>query len=303
MITQLPTYNDFEDAGVSYLNMAWDIVADLYWHIENSDIELWDDNDEETDAYWKAAQKPLANALSLVQQGIEFLLKAKIIYVSPFLLLYGSPRDWPAKCQSVDTQFADFKTIDSQDLIRVHDTVLSSRLDESFKGLIEKLRRNRNSIMHTVDVALRISSLDIFIDILEVSHHLLAPKKWGFYRRSYLEETHTSVAYSPDHIELLVIREFLTVLDFTKPSAALKYFDFNKKQRKYICSNCAHNSGDDGLLPETALLRPNSPSSTNVYCFICDTEYSVKRQKCAQKECKGNVIELEENVCLTCLES
>ena len=283
--------------------MAWDIVADLHWHIENSDIEQWDDDGEEgeeTDAYWEAAQKPLANALFLVQQGIEFLLKAKIVCVSPFLLLYGSHRDWPAKCQSNDTQFADFKTIDSQDLIRVHDTVSSPRLDESFKSLIEHLRRTRNSIMHTVDAALRISSKDIFIAILEVSHHLSAPYKWVYYRRLYLEETHTSVAYSPDHVESQVIREFTTVLDLIQPADSIKYFNFNKKQRQYICSKCAYNSRDEDLLPKTALLQPNSPSSTKVYCFICENEYSVKRENCNQKECKGNVIEAEGGVCLTC---
>ena len=104
-----------------------------------------------SDEYWASAQKPLSVALALVQQGTELLLKSRIIEVSPFLIFKGDPSLWPSGCDKQEISFSEFKTIDAQDLIRVHDTVVTSRLTEEFKNRYENLRRKRNTIMHTVD--------------------------------------------------------------------------------------------------------------------------------------------------------
>ena len=91
MIIDIPTANDFQHAGIEFINLAMDQVFSLYDNIENSELEEWGDCDE-IESYWKSAQRTLSNALTLVQQGIEFLLKGRIVNVSPFLLISGEPR-------------------------------------------------------------------------------------------------------------------------------------------------------------------------------------------------------------------
>lgn len=65
----------------------------------------------------------LSSSLSLVQQAIEFFLKGAIVDTSPYLLIVDEPRNWPAGCSMQDIPFANFRTLDAQDLPRVHDTV------------------------------------------------------------------------------------------------------------------------------------------------------------------------------------
>ncbi|MCI0358588.1 MAG: hypothetical protein L0211_08900 [Planctomycetaceae bacterium] len=76
MITDVPTSDDFQQAGVGFLNLAWDTVYELAR--DSLNYQEWDYYGDEELEYWQAAQRPLATALALTQQGIELLLKAKI---------------------------------------------------------------------------------------------------------------------------------------------------------------------------------------------------------------------------------
>ena len=177
MITEIPSADDFKQSGIAFLNLAWDSAAQLHFQFEDAKEGYWYENEdafekEVPDQYWAAAQRPLATAVTLVQQGLEFLLKGRIAEVSPFFLISRSPAEWPKGCTSSDTRFADFKTIDAQDLVRVHDTVASAKLSEEIVKKFEFLRRQRNTIMHTVDREVRFTAFDIFRDVLVVSHEL-----------------------------------------------------------------------------------------------------------------------------------
>src|ERR1700690_1070563 len=76
MIIEVPSYLDFEEAGVSMLNLGWNAVADLFRDLELADVKSWDDDGKTTEEFWDAAKHPMSIALALVQQGIELLLKA-----------------------------------------------------------------------------------------------------------------------------------------------------------------------------------------------------------------------------------
>lgn len=135
MIIEIPTSDEFQRAGLGFLNLAVDQVIELYDQLEQSGVE-----EDVREEYWESAQQPLATALTLVQQGAEFLLKAKIADVSPFLLIDGSPSSWPRGSDQQDTPFSDFRTIDAHDLPKAHDSVASVRLSEEFKTQFEQLR-------------------------------------------------------------------------------------------------------------------------------------------------------------------
>ena len=306
MITNIPTHNDFAEQGITFLNLAWDAVLELlldYAHAEEHEAIA----DEEQPAdYWKAAQKHFSTAIALTQQGVELLLKAKIAQVSPYLLISSRAVEMPSKCDKQDTSFSAFRTPDAQDLVKIHDTVANERLPEDFKILYERLRVARNMIFHTVDKESVFTEKDIIHDILAVSDFLIEPRKWTFYRKSYLEERPSSIAWSTDAVSSLLCREMLMVLSILPPAETQRYLGFNKKQRAYICPECTRQCGwaDDEIQPATAQLNPNSPSSVNVHCFVCLNDFDVVRKKCDRPDCKGNVIlDGEDCECLTCFAS
>lgn len=300
MIIDVPTSDEFRHAGIAYLNLAWSSTLELALNLDEACVEEWDDTGTVPDKYWQSAQRPLATAVSLLQQGAEFLIKSCIAEVSPFLLLDGSPRDWPRHCNQNDTPFSAFKTIDAQDLIRAHDTAVASRLTAAFIDRYERLRSLRNTVMHTIDPRLRFTATEVVVSILEVSENLIGPQSWLPTREQFLNHEPNSIASSADHVEPVLARECLKVIDMLQPAMLRKFFGFNPRQRRYHCYNCQLASADWGLDVTTAQLQPNMPASTNVYCFVCRKNASVVRQPCPNPECRGNVIEAEDKVCLTC---
>ncbi len=137
LIVDVPTSKDFEITGVGFLNLAWDSVLNLALGFDMAtnamvqhgitgksslDDEFEMAEKQLSDKYWEAAWHSLATAVVLAQQGTEFLLKARIAAISSFLLISRNPSDWPKGCDKRDASFADFRTIDAQDLIRAHDT-------------------------------------------------------------------------------------------------------------------------------------------------------------------------------------
>lgn len=300
MITDIPSPSDFEATAVSLLNLAWDTVSSLFQHAERSQLEQWDKDGEVTDEFWTAAQKPLGNAQALVQQGVEFLLKARISEVSPFLLLDRSVREWPSGSANRDTKYAEFRTIDAQDLVRLFNTVRPARLDAAFVHRIEEQRKARNTFIHSVNKSLRHSPQNLWITILDVSHHLIGPAKWLALRRAYLESTPASIAFSTDGVPIELAWESNQLIQGLKPSEQERYLGIAPNARRFICYHCAIECRDANFYPETAQLQPNSPDSTSVYCFLCEKIQPVYRIPCAAEGCKGNVIEANDMVCLTC---
>jgi len=302
VISEIPTPDEFTQSGTAYLNLAWDSTVQLALNLDEAHIDEWDTTGDVTDEYWAAAQRPLATAVTLVQQGTEFLLKARIASVSPFLLIAANPSDWPRGCQSSDTPFSHFKTIDAQDLLRVHDTVAGGRLSQQFATRFDALRRQRNSIMHTVDRRTRFTATEVINSILEISEHLLGPCSWVSCRRSFLETDPDSVAHSSDHVDCAIAREMDKIIDLLQPAALKRFFGFNKRQRRYVCYNCYLACRDWDLPVRTAQLKPNSPTSESVYCFVCEETLAVERRSCENDECKGNVLDADDGICLTCME-
>ena len=302
MITEIPTSDDFRQSGTAYLNLAWDSTVELALNLDDAHIDEWDTTGDVTDEYWAAAQRPLATAVTLVQQGIEFLLKARIAGVSPFLLITPNPSDWPRGCQTADTPFSEFKTIDAQDLVRVHDTVTDSRLPPEFVTRFETLRRQRNTIMHTVDRHTRFAATEVILSILEITESLLGKNVWVSCRRSFLENDPDAIAHTTDHVSGVMAREFLKVIDLLQPAMLQRFFGYNKRQRRYLCYNCQLACADWGLEARTAQLQPNSPVSKAVYCFVCEERTVVQRRSCREDDCRGNVLEATEGTCLTCFQ-
>lgn len=302
MILDIPTEKDFYNKGFLFLNFAWDIIFDLLAEYEYKFGEL---NKEHIEECWLKSQAKLAKSVALSQQGAEFLLKGKISKISPFLLLSGNPDNWPKKCDKNDILFSEFRTADAQDLIKIHDTVSEERLSENFTSIFRRLRKTRNSIFHSIDNKLSFTGKDIVIDILNITREFIGKDKWIEKRKGYIKkENHVD-----DNYELLrIIQELNITIKMLENKELIDSFNFSKKNRRYYCPYCCHEwlcYFDDGELKiKLAQLQPNTPESTNLYCFACRRNIQVQRTTCNNPDCKGNVINTDTSSdydCLTCL--
>lgn len=315
MIIDVPTGDDFKSAGIDFLNLAWNTLISLSTKLKDAEyfynVYYSDENEEVIDQlsseqYWKQAQRPLSTALSLIQQGTEFLLKGHIATVSPYLLILGDPSNYPSKSHERNIRFSEFKTIDAQDLVKVYNTVSTGRLPDNFRQRFEDLRSKRNIIMHTVDPELYIKTENLFVEILEICHYLIEPNSWIKIRGQFIQNEPESVLYSPETRELfnlMLALEINLVIDLLTPSANNKYFNFNKKTRRYFCPSCYsgfRENYEDEQIPRLAQLIPNEPTSNTIYCLVCNESYEVLREDCTAEDCLGNVIDPDDGTCLTC---
>lgn len=310
MITDLPTSLDFQHAGLGFLNYSWDAAIELVrMGIYIGDPDNWRDGSElrmsavfdvtnpDVADFWQSAQRHLATALALTQQGIELLLKAKISEVSPYLLLEGS---W-CKVPERDTAFADFRTIDSQDLIRVHNIVQSKRLPDDFKNRVNDLRQKRNKVFHSVDNRFEVTAKEVMFSIMDAVHHLVGERKWVSIRREAIESCPLT-SMDNDSLDGTLAQEFAMVIKPFSPVDVHRFLGLKERGRRYLCYHCHRSSRDFDQMPDCrfAILNPNSSKSTSLYCFVCDEETRVKRTACRSEYCPGNVIEAEDRVCMTC---
>lgn len=306
MITNIPKAGDFSEHSIMFLNLAWDTIFDLV--VEHSNILSWPhlaSDDELSKSYWQAAKGPLSIAHALAQQGAELALKSEIAAVSPFLLICSAPSDWPRGCDRSDAPFADFRTLDAQDLIRACNAVRNSPLPDQFVATFDKFRKQRNALFHTVDQRLEFSEKQIIRYILRIAH-VIAPGQWPALRDGYLAERPVFKAYAVEDVTNRLCEEMECLIGLLKHAELMEFFGFNKRQRRYICPRCYSDFNKDynAPYPRTAQLKPNSAASRNVHCFVCGNDITVLRRECQGDDCKGNVINAEhDHECLTCFEA
>ena len=141
------------------------------------------------------------------------------------------------------------------------------------------------------------AATEMLREILEIVHHLVAERGWPKVLR---EDAFGQPAQWADYnggTQWGLMSDWVRVADLLMATECKRYLGINKKQRRYLCPSC--HAID--LRPEPpfllAHLEPNEPTSTRLYCFVCDDWTNVKRVKCAH--CPGNVQD-EEDRCLTC---
>ena len=171
MIVNIPTHAEFQEQGMTLLNLAWDMIMELQLDLQyaeefQNEEDIDDDSHRQAEKYRAASQKPLAVTTALPQQGTEFLVKAAIAEVSPFLLVSGSVQSWPKGCDSNDTSFSEFRTVDAGDLVRMHDADTRVRISDEFKEQFSKMRQVRNTVFHSVDPGLRFNEREMILAIL-----------------------------------------------------------------------------------------------------------------------------------------
>ena len=241
--------------------------------------------------------------MALAHQGAEFLLKAQITRVSPFLLISGDLSKWPAHRNSISKSFADFRTVDAQDLPRLHDGVCPSPMPDVFRDRFEELRKLRNTVMHSVDTSRPFTVHDGVVAVLEISDALFGATSWHKRRKAYVDgqvNHWDPFGYSDFNPAYPFAKETLHVVDeILEPAQVIQFYGFDPKQRRYICRGCEETHADDRI--RSCLLTPKGAATTTIVCFCCFESFKVVRRDCTVGKCKGNVLDPDDyGYCLTC---
>jgi hypothetical protein len=300
MIKEIPTSDEFASAAYSQFDFAWDIVISFMTTLDEAGQYIKVDKDDQAQ-FWEAARQRILTSLIIAQQGVELAIKGRLVAFSPYLLL-GSPSDWPKDKTGEGIEFSEFKTIDAGELIKAYNMVSPQPFDKKFVELFERVRKVRNSAMHSVNAKLRISPKEVILIILEAHEHLFPDQSWVMARKEFLFSAPEAQVYDDnDHIDGDLVREYWAVFNLLSKSECERFFKVAAGVRKYICPACRYQSVKfGGPAPHYAVLEPNKPTSTTLWCFVCNDTHEVSRGRCSDVACKGNVISDEYACCCTC---
>jgi hypothetical protein len=323
MITEVPTQSDFEAAGLNQLYLAWQIAMQAiedYEEVEDTVdlVDYADETDQRSDAteqdidepyepsasdeYWAKSQPALANAFGLIQQAMEMALKGRIASISPFLLISRDPKDWPRGVDVGAVPFSEFRTLDAADLVKVHNTFARVPLDEDFRAFWDKVRRDRNKIMHSVS-AVSFDPATLVRTMLTAAQALFAEVPWP-QRLLDMEAEGKYAAYGlDDSTQNVVLRQIDIAVRHLSPAENRALLGYDVKRRSYLCPNCYGRANRDyqETWPQLAQLLSKSRDERTLHCIVCDDTVEVERLSCTNPDCPGDVI--HDAMCLTCVSS
>ncbi|MEF1203988.1 hypothetical protein QTO12_26090 [Vibrio owensii] len=313
MIREFPTKDDFYSAANGFLNSSWDSVTEHLHEFELlhgvvEDSEYGDDSK----LYWASAKQTLVNATALVQQAVEFYIKGRIVEVSPYLLLSGNPQSWPKGCNRKDIEFSAFRTLDAQDLIKVHDTVCSERFSDQFIQWNDDLRTIRNKVMHTVDKSVNVTPVELINFILYAHSYFCGSLTWFETRREYLENIPVNSMkriQSDDNYEANIVHsllnDFRLAINLLPPATCQKYFNYCKKTKHIHCPHCLNIASrmdfwDYEQAEELAKTYQKLPNTDIHLCRLCGYQGRVLEKNCGEWGCEGQLQDSESGICFSC---
>ncbi|MDC5849051.1 hypothetical protein OPW32_07480 [Vibrio europaeus] len=313
MILEFPTKDDFYSAANGFLNSSWDSVTEHLHEFEKLHGFVDDSEDQEdSKLYWASAKQTLVNATALVQQAVEFYIKGRIVEVSPYLLISGNPQSWPRGCNKQDIEFSAFRTLDAQDLIKVHDTVCHERFSDEFIQWNEALRTIRNKVMHTVDRTLNVTPEQLINFILFAHGYFNRSTNWFDARRAYLENTPVnsmkSIRSDSDYESYILnslLIDFRLAIDVLPPAVCKKYFGYDKKARNQHCPHCVSTVSrmdfwDFELIDDLGKTYQKTADPCFYSCNLCGYKGEVVEKQCEELGCEGQLQDRESGVCFSC---
>jgi hypothetical protein len=305
MITEIPTASEFQAAGLNQLYLAWQIAMQAMQDYEAvQDYVALDEADQESASteYWTKSQPALANAFGLVQQAMEMALKGRIASVSPFLLISRDPKDWPKGDDTGAVPFSEFRTLDAADLVKVHNTVSAVPLDKHFRAFWDEVRRDRNTIMHSVSPK-SFDPTTLVRTLMTAAHALFADVRWP-QRLLDMEAEGKYAAYGlDDSTQNIVMRQVDIAVRHLTPAENRRFFGYDVKRHSYICPNCYYRANRDAedSWPALAQFPSKSAGERALHCVVCDETVEVERIACTNPDCQGDVI--YDGICFTCVSS
>jgi hypothetical protein len=306
MITEIPTAEEFQAAGLNQIYLAWQIIIQTCHDFEQAkELAPSYIEEEETEtaaaAYWQKSQAVLANALGLIQQAMEMSLKGRIAAVSPYLLIARDPKDWPGKVDVQPVAFSEFRTLDAADLVKVHNTFAADPLNDEFKAFWDSVRRDRNKLMHSVS-AKTVDASSLIRTILTAIETLFSDVRWP--QRlwdMHADDKYAAYGIGGEYEQNIVMGQVDTAMKLLTPAEKKRFFGFDTKRRAYVCPGCwqAANRDWQDDWPALAQLTSKTKGCTILRCIVCADTTEIERIPCHNSDCKGDVI--FEDRCMTCM--
>ncbi len=301
MITNLPTYDDFEIVAKECFIQAFNLLFKVFDNYEEYNDEVIHD-EVKLEELWKYNNGTLRTSIILLHQGIETYLKGVVVRTSPFLLVEQKASDWPTLPKSLDKDYDTLFTIAGENLLHTFCAVTEIVVTTEMISFIESVRQKRNKAIHGAS-KLTTTAKDLLQDILQAYTYFFGKDKWFIDLKDFNYQNPLFGYFDWEYEDLMSYK----YLDFVESILGIKqlnkYISFNTNGRRYFCPSCKneidHKYGD--LKSKWAFLNPNSPSSTLIHCINCNKENTVIREECKEEDCKGNVID-EDDICLTCYE-
>lgn len=285
MITSVPAPQEYRDAGIEYLNLAWDDAL----HVESvrHSWKLVAGNEEPSAAEALAhmeqrARKRLSVCASLVHQAAELLVKHDIALVSPYLLL-----DQPAKAAGArddNVEFGALKTVDSQLLRQLHDRASGRRLSDAFWAFFEGARKRRNGFMHGVG-STPPRGLELAAEVVSLTEMLLG-QPWPEIRRKHVLADPVVQWDYHGAVSADLNEEFGLMLAH---ETFRRHVGLSEGEKTFFCALCRR--GDIEHHHPAALLRGN-----RISCLVCGKTSEVAPVECTRCGASTGV----EDVCVSC---
>lgn len=291
MIVDVPNSETLAQICINGLNAAWNAALRVLFELADANVAEWDEDFSARRDYVRASQPNLLSVLSNIQQALELGVKSRIAAVSPYLLIAGDVKQWPKGRDGNVISFYEFRTIDAFDLVRVHNSVCSSVLPDSFCKIFNEMRRKRNVIVHLGGGDIEVDAKDLLPLILECFGHLFPDRCWVEERYKYEESQPIYKLHGNDFLTMDLVGEFKGVVSLLKPSLLRKHYGYDNRKAKYICVSCTDEEASQlGSRTALAQIRSADADKAQLYCCVCAKENEVLRQPCVVMGCKNALI-------------
>lgn len=295
MIVHLPTFEALDTTALKLYFRAWHgIVGILYdfdqgreGHIANWVKPKDDPFAEERADYLATSQEDFHAILSIVQQSNEIALKARIVAVSPFLLLLN--QDVKFSATGEDIEFASLRTLDAVDLPKAVNTLAPTPVSDIYMQRYGALRVQRNQYTHLGNTSIVLDPVSICAGMIDQYQELWNGRPWLSDRVAY---THGREGFF-DGKHWSPRQEIMFGLDYDRaliPAARFrKLFGAKKADVKFGCHQCqddwAVGRNGPGLGEAPTAFYVNAKAT--MHCLICDADFPTILKPCDNGDCNG----------------
>jgi hypothetical protein len=313
MIVNLPTAEALNTTALKLYYRAWHgIVIILHEFDQNYETtaDEWlspDDGQyaDERAEYLEGSQEDLHAILSIVQQCNEIALKARIVTVSPYLLLLNNDVGFSANGK--DIEFATLRTLDAVDLPKAVNTLTTAMLSPSYMQRYGELRIQRNQYTHLGDTSIVLDPVEMCAMMVDQYRELWPGRPWF---RDRVESTHGREGHF-DGKHWSSRQEIMYLLDYDRaliPAGAFKtLFGVSKSAIKFGCHECqddwAVSRNGPGLLEAPTAFYVKTKNA--MHCLICDEDFDAVFGICSDDSCGGKFAAADDapfgaGQCFTC---
>jgi hypothetical protein len=295
MIVNLPTAEALNATALKLYFRAWHGIVSIlheFDRVNETEAEQWLDPGEglfaeEREEYLEVAQEDLHAILAIVQQSNEIALKARIVGVSPYLLLLNN--DVAFGAAGKDIEFSSLRTLDAVDLPRAVNTLTKSPVGQKYVQRYGELRVQRNQYAHLGNTSVVLDPIAMCSAMAEQYLELWPGRPW---LKDRVEATHghehffDGKHWSPKH-------EIMFLLDYERaliPNATFKQlFGVKKSAVEFGCFKCQ----DDWAVSRNGPGLQEAPTAfydkggNAIHCLICDEDFAAVTKACGNDDFKG----------------